>query len=121
MGVYMRCLKNTGINIGSRIGRFRSSRQDPKAEDRTGRAGRAEADRQTVVDCPKPSCAMSGFNRTDLSLRPSDVKGTGNCPPKDTWLFPLRHYRLWIFSLDRFSLGRVGVDLPKRVRQPTES
>ena len=38
--------KNTGINKGSRTGRFCSSRQDPKAEDRTGRVGRAEADRQ---------------------------------------------------------------------------
>ena len=34
MGVYMGYLKNTGINIGSRIGRFCSSRQDPKTEDR---------------------------------------------------------------------------------------
>ena len=37
--------KNTGINIGSRTGRFCSSLQDPKTEDRTGRVGRAEADR----------------------------------------------------------------------------
>ena len=36
--------KITGINIGSRIDRFCSSRQDPKVEDRTGRVGRAEAD-----------------------------------------------------------------------------
>ena len=41
-----RYLKNTGINIGSRTGRLCSSRQDPKTEDRTGRVGRAEADRQ---------------------------------------------------------------------------
>ena len=38
--------KNTGINIGSRTGRFCSSRQDLKTEDRTGRVGRAEVDRQ---------------------------------------------------------------------------
>ena len=78
MGVYMGYLKNKGINIGSRIGRFYSSRQDPKTEDRTGRVGRAEADRQgTDVGCPKPSCVVSGFNQTDLSLCPSIAKGTG--------------------------------------------
>ena len=48
--------KITCINITSRTGRFCSSRQDPKAEDRTGRVGRAKADRQgTDVGCPKPS------------------------------------------------------------------
>ena len=31
---------------GSRTGRFYSSRLDPKAEDRTGQVGRAEADRR---------------------------------------------------------------------------
>ena len=46
MGVYMGYLKNTGIDIGSRTGRFCSSWQDPKTEDRTGRVERAEADRQ---------------------------------------------------------------------------
>ena len=46
MGVYMGYLKNTGINKGSRTGQFCSSRQDPKTEDRTGRVGRAEANRQ---------------------------------------------------------------------------
>ena len=97
--------KITGINIGSQTDRFCSSRQDPKAEDRTGRVRRAEADRQgTDAGCPKPSYVVSGFNQTDLLLRPSDAEGTGNGPPKDTWLFHLRHYRLWIFSLDRFSL-----------------
>ena len=105
MGVYMGYLKNTSINIGSRTSRFCLSRQDPKTEDRTGRVGRAEADRQeTDVVCPKPSCAVSGFNRTDLSLRPSVAEETGNGPPKDTWSFHLRHSRLWISSLNRFSL-----------------
>ena len=37
--------KITGINKGSRTRQFCSSRQNPKAEDRTGRVGRAEADR----------------------------------------------------------------------------
>ena len=97
--------KVTGINIGSRTDRFCSSRQDPKAEDRTGRVGRAEADPQgTDVGCSKPSCVVSGFNWTDFALHPSVAKGTGNCPPKDTWSFRQRHYRLWIFSLDQFSL-----------------
>ena len=65
-----RLSKSTGINKGSRTSRFCSSRQDPKAEDRTGRVGRAEADRRwTDVGCPKPSCAMSGFNRTILCRR----------------------------------------------------
>ena len=105
MGVYMGYLKNTGINKGSQTGRFCSSRQNPKIEDRTGRVGRTEADRQgTDVGCWRPSCAVSGFNRTDMSLRPSVAEETGNCPPKDTWSFHLRHYRLWIFSLDRFFL-----------------
>ena len=45
MGVYMGYLKNTGINIGSRTGRFCSCRQDLKTEDRTGQVGRVEADR----------------------------------------------------------------------------
>ena len=36
--------KNTGIGIGSRTYQFCSSRQGPKAEDRTGRVGRVEAD-----------------------------------------------------------------------------
>ena len=95
MGVYMGYLKNTGINIGSRIGRFCSSWQDPKIEDRAGRIGRAEADRQgTDVGYPKPSCAVSVFNQTNLSLRPSVAEGTGNGPPKDTWSFHLRHSRL---------------------------
>ena len=94
-------LKITGINIGSRTGRFSSSRQDPNAEDLTSQVGRAEADCQgTVVGCPKPSCVVFVFTRTDLSLRPSDAEGTGNGPPS----FHLRHYRLWIFSLDRFFL-----------------
>ena len=80
--------KNTSINKGSQTGRFCSSRQDPKTEDRTGRVGRAEADRQwTDVGCPKPSCAMSGFNRTDMSLRPSVAEETGTSLPKDTWSF----------------------------------
>ena len=46
MGIYMGYLKNTSIDIGSRTGQFYSSRQDPKTEDRVGRVGRAEADRQ---------------------------------------------------------------------------
>ena len=72
-----------------------SSRQDPKTEDRTRRVGRAEADRQCIdVGCTKPSCAMSGFNRTDMSLRPSIAEETGTGLPKDTWSFHLRHYRL---------------------------
>ena len=41
-----RLSKITGINVGSRTDRFCSSRQDPKAEDRTGRVGRAEVDPQ---------------------------------------------------------------------------
>ena len=87
-----------------RIDRFCSSRQDPKTEDRTGRVGRAEVDPQgTKVGCPKPSCVVSDFNRSDFALRPSGAKGTGNGPSKDTWSFHLRHYRLWKFSLDRFS------------------
>ena len=77
MGVYMRCLKNTGINIGSRIGRFRLSWQDPKTEDRTGRVGRAEGDHQeTDVVCPKPSCTVSGFTQTNFSLHPSVAEET---------------------------------------------
>ena len=104
MGVYM-SPKNTGIKIGSQTGRFHLSRQDPKTKDRTGRVGRAKADRQeTDVVCPKPSCAVFGFNRTNLSLHPSVAKETGNGPPKDTWSFHQRHYRLWISSLNRFSL-----------------
>ena len=53
MDVYMGYLKNnTGINIGSRTGRFCSSRQDSKTEDRTGRVARAEADRhETILRC----------------------------------------------------------------------
>ena len=39
-------LKNTGINKGSRTGRFCSSWQDPKTKDRTGQVGRVEANRQ---------------------------------------------------------------------------
>ena len=94
MGVYMGYLKNTGINKGSRTGRFCSSRQDPKTEDRNGRVERAEANRQeTDVVCPKPSCAVFVFNQIDLSLRPSVAEETGNGPPKDTWSFHLRHYR----------------------------
>ena len=55
--------KNTGINKGSRTGRFCSSRQNPKTEDRTSRVGRAEADPQrTDIGCRKPSCAVSNFN-----------------------------------------------------------
>ena len=106
MGVYMGYLKkHTGINKGSRTGRFCSSRQDSKTEDQTGRVGRAEADRQeTDVICPKASCAVSGFNWTDLSLHPSIAEETENGPPKDTWSFLLQHYRLWISSLNRFSL-----------------
>ena len=38
-------LKNTGIDKGSRTGRFCSSWLDPKAEDRTGQVGGVEADR----------------------------------------------------------------------------
>ena len=83
------------------------SRRDPKTEDRTSRVGRAEADPQrTDVGFPKPSCLLSDFNRTDSALRPSRVEWTGNGPPKNTWSFHLRHYRLWIFSLNRFSLKR---------------
>ena len=44
------------------------------------------------------------INRTDMSLRPSVVEETGNGLPKDTWSFHLRHYRLWISSVNRFSL-----------------
>ena len=86
MGVYTGYLKNTGINIGSRTGRFCSSRQNPKTEDRTGRVGRAEADRQgTDVGCLRPSRAVSGFDRTDKSLHPSVAEEIGNGLPKDTW------------------------------------
>ena len=101
MGVYMGYLKNIGINkrFSNRSILFES--QDPKVEDRTGRVGRVEADRQgTDVGCPKPSYAVSVFHRTDLSLRPSVAKETGNGPPKDTWSFHLRHYRLWISSVN---------------------
>ena len=49
-------------------------------------------------------CCVSDFNQTDFSLRPFGAEGTGKDPPKDTWSFHLRHYRLWISSLDRFSL-----------------
>ena len=52
----------------------------------------------------RPSCAVSDFNRTDLLLRPSVAEGTGSGPPKDIWSFHLRHYRLWISSLNQFSL-----------------
>ena len=38
--------KNTSINKGSQTGRFCSSRQDLKTEDRTGRVERAEVDGQ---------------------------------------------------------------------------
>ena len=97
--------KITGINIGCRTDRFCSSRQDPKAEDRTGWVRRTEADPQRAdVGSPKPSSVVSVFNRTDLSLRPSDAERTGNGPPKETWSFHLRHYRLWIFSLHQISL-----------------
>ena len=42
-----------------RIDRFCSNRQDPKAEDRIGRVGGAEANPQrTDAGCPKPSCAV---------------------------------------------------------------
>ena len=79
-------LNNTSINIGPRTDRFCSSRQDPKTEDQTGRVGRIEADRQgTDVGCPKPSCTVSDFNWTDMSLHPSVAEGTENSPPKDTW------------------------------------
>ena len=97
--------KITRINIGPQTDRFCSSRQDPKAEDRTGRVRRTEADHQgTDVGFPKAYCSVSGFNRTDFSLRPSDAEGTGNGLLKDTLSFHLRHYRLWIFSPHRFSL-----------------
>ena len=90
MGVYIGYLKNTAINIGSRTCRFCSSRQDPKTDNQTGQVGRAEADRQRADDgYSKPSYDVSGFNRTDLSLRPSDAEGPGNGPPKDTWSFHL--------------------------------
>ena len=60
-----------------------------------------ERERSTKnISCPRPSCAMSSFNRTDMSLRPSVDEVTGNGPPKETWSFHLRHYRLWISSLD---------------------
>ena len=69
--------KITGINLGSRTDRFYSSRQDPKAEDRTGRVGRAEVDHQgTDVGFPKPSCVVSGFNRTDCHYAPLMPKGS---------------------------------------------
>ena len=107
MGVYMGYIKITGINIGSRTDLFCSSRQDLKIEDRASRVERAEANPQgTDVGCPKPSCVVSGFNRIDFALRPSVAEGTGNGPPKDTWFFHLRHYRLWIYPLNRFSLKR---------------
>ena len=97
--------KITGINIGSQTDRFCSSRQDPKAEDRTGQVGRAEADPQrTDVGCPKPSCIVSGFNRTDLLIHPFVAEETGIGLPKDTWSLHLRHCRLWISSLSRSSL-----------------
>ena len=65
----------TGIYIGSRTDRFCLSRQDLKIEDRTGRVGRAEDDPQgTDLGCPKPSCIVSDFNRTDSPLRPSGVE-----------------------------------------------
>ena len=105
MGVYMGYQKNAGINKGSRTGRCCSSQQDPKTEDRTSGVGWAEADRQwTDVGCLRPSCVVSGFNRTDMSLRPSVAEETGSGLPKDTWSFHLRYYRLWISSLNRFSL-----------------
>ena len=44
------------------------------------------------------------MNRTDMSLCPSTAEETGNGMPKDTWSFHLRHYRLWISSLNRFFL-----------------
>ena len=45
--------KVTGINKGFRISRL--SRQDPKAEDQTGRVGKAETEpHRTDVGCPKP-------------------------------------------------------------------
>ena len=92
----------TGIYISSRTDRFCLSRQDPKTGDRVGQVGRAEADPQrTDAGCPKSIlCCVSDSNRTDFALRPSGVEGTRNGPPKDTWSSHLRHYRLWIFSLD---------------------
>ena len=93
----------TGIYKVYPIDRFCLSRQDPKIEDRTGRVGRPEVDPQrTDVSYPKPSCVVSGFNWTDLSLRPSVAEVTGNGLPKDTWSFHLRHYRLWISSLKQY-------------------
>ena len=71
-----------------RIGEIRRQKTEP-----TG-VGRAKVDpRKTVVGCLKPSW-VSDFNQTDFSLRPSVAEGIKNDPPKDTWSFHLRHYRL---------------------------
>ena len=59
MGVYIGYTKITGILQGYQTDGFCSSRQDPKAEDRNGRVGRAEANPQrTGLSCPKPSCVV---------------------------------------------------------------